>query len=129
MAFTIITRITAAGIRQTPSSISGNKAMDDCMSAWRSAHNDQAADRDSSDYECQKAGNLAYLRAVPPLCGHKNICDFIACINYASMTGVIIHTDAAHHLSNARIALSTIYHDPNHIRQRNRQKSGKKKNK
>ncbi len=66
---------------------------------------------------------------IPALAGYKNICDFVACINYASMTGVIIHTDAAHYLANAKIALSTIYHNPNHIRERKRKKSDKQKKK
>lgn len=34
------------------------------------------------------------------------ICDFIACINHASMKGVVTHNEAAHYLANARIALA-----------------------
>ncbi|MGO9323902.1 MAG: hypothetical protein ACLP07_05025 [Terracidiphilus sp.] len=115
MAFTIITSITAAAEPQTSSDDSGKKAIDICMEAWTSAHDDLAEDEDSKEYECEKAGNKAYLKAVPSLSGYKNICDFIACINYASMTGVVTHNEAAHYLANARIALSTIYHQPKPI--------------
>ncbi len=45
---------------------------------------------------------------MPPLSGHQNICDFIACINYASMKGVVTHNDATHYLANARIALAAL---------------------
>jgi hypothetical protein len=127
MAFTIISTITAAAEPQPSSGDPGKQAIDICMSAWNSAHDEQAENKKSTDWECQKAGNKAYLKAVPALSGYKNICDFVACINYASMTGIIIHTDAAHYLANARIALSTIYHNPNHIRERNRGKSEKNK--
>jgi hypothetical protein len=120
MAFAIISDITAAGEPQTSSGESGKEAIDICMEAWNSAHDEQAEHKGSSDWDCKKAGNQAYLKAVPSLSGYRNICDFIACINYASMTGIIIHTDAAHYLANARIALSTIYHRPKPPRNRNR---------
>jgi hypothetical protein len=88
----------------------------------------QAEDKQSTEYHCEKAGNQAYLKAVPSLCGYENICGFIACINYASLTGVITHGHAAHYLANARIALSTIYHRPGPVGGRNsgpQKRSGK----
>jgi hypothetical protein len=129
MAFKSISDITGVGEPQTSSDDSGKKAIDVCMSAWNSAHDERNEDEDSTDWDCEKAGNKAYLRAVPPLSGYKNICDFIACINYASITGVIASNEATHYLANAKIALSATYHNPNHIHERNRRKSGKKKNK
>jgi hypothetical protein len=129
MSFAIISTVSAAGAAQTSSDDSGKEAIDICMSAWNSALDEQAEIKGSSNWDREKAGNKAYLKAVPSLSGYKNICDFIACINYASMTGIIIHTDAAHYLANAKIALSTIYHNPNHIHERNRGKSEKKKKK
>ena len=122
MAFAIITSINAAAEPQTSSDDSGKDAIDMCRRAWKSAHDNQAEIKGSSNWDCEKAGNKAYLRAVPALSGYRNICDFVACINYASMTGVIIHTDAAHYLDNARIALSTIYHNPKLFREHKRQK-------
>ena len=129
MAYKSIPAITAADEPQTSSDDPGKDAIDVCRSAWNSAHDEQAEHKGSSNWDCEKAGNKAYLKAVPSLSGYKNICDFVACINYASMTGVIIHTDAAHYLANAKIALSTIYHNPNHIRERKRKKSDKQKKK
>jgi hypothetical protein len=129
MAFKSISGIIDTDARQTSSDDSGKKAIDVCVSAWNSAHDERNEDEDSSDWDCQKAGNEAYLKAVPPLSGYKNICDFIACINYASIIGVIAHNEATHYLGNAKIALSATYHNPNHIHERDRRKSRKKKNK
>jgi hypothetical protein len=120
MAFKSTTAINASGATRISSGDSGKEAVDTCMEAWSSAHDELAEDENSREFECEKAGKKAYLKAAPPLSGYKNICDFIACINYASMTGVIARDDAAHYLANARIALSTIYHNPNHIHERKR---------
>lgn len=130
MASAIITSINSAAEPHTSSDNSGKKAIDICRRAWNTAHDEQAEIKGSSNWDREKAGNKAYLEAVPALSGYKNICDFVACINYASMTGIIIHTDAAHYLANARIALSTIFHRPKSIGERNPvgrpKKSGKK---
>jgi hypothetical protein len=112
MAGATISTITAAGAPRNSTGDPGKEAIDVCMSARNCAHNKLAEDEESTEHECEKAGNEAYLKAAPSLCGYKNICDFIACINYASMTGVVTHNEATHYLANARIALSTIYHQP-----------------
>jgi len=125
MAFTSLATTIAAGALQLSSDVSGKQTIQVCMNAWNRAHDEQAEHKDSSNWDCQKAGNKAYLRAVPSLSGYKNICDFIACINYASMIGVVTHNDAAHYLANARIALSAIYHQPKPIAEGN---SGRRKN-
>jgi len=88
------------------------KALATCIRAWNYAHNKQAEKKGSTAWDCEKAGNRAFLKATPPLCGYVNICAFINCINYASMTGIIIHTYAEHFLANAKLALSTVYHQP-----------------
>ena len=87
-----------------------NEAIVNCMKAWNYAYKKAAddLDEDENDYPAQKAGNKAYLNAAPPLSGLENICDFIACINYASMRGVVTHTDATHYMANARIALAAL---------------------
>jgi hypothetical protein len=81
-----------------------------CMKSWNYAYKKEAADidEDESDYPARKAANEAYLRDTPPLIGLKNICEFIACINFASMTDIVTHREAAHYLANARIALAAL---------------------
>ena len=105
--------LTGSSTTKDTADDSGRKAIAICMRSWNYAHNKRAEDEDSTAWECEKAGNKAFLNAVPPLSGHRNICDFIACINYASMAGIVIHKDAAHYLANARIALAALSLRPN----------------
>ncbi len=90
------------------------KAINKCMRAWNYAYRKTFPDlaEDQSDWPAEKAANAAYLQATPPLIGYKNICEFIACINYASVTGIVTRREAAHYLDNAKVALSAIYHQP-----------------
>jgi hypothetical protein len=85
-----------------------------CMKSWNYTYKKEAANlgEGESDWPAEKAANQAYLRETPPLVGLKNICDFIACINFASMTGVVTHREAAHYLANARIALAALSLQP-----------------
>jgi hypothetical protein len=69
-------------------------------------------DEDDSDYEAKQAANQAYLRATPPLAGYKNICDFIACINFACMIDLISPIKAQQYLANAKIAILAVCHQP-----------------
>jgi hypothetical protein len=87
-----------------------NQAILRCMRAWNYAYKKAAddLDEDENDYPAQKAGNKAYLRAMPPLNGQENICDFISCINFASMTDIVSHKDAEHYLANVRVALAAL---------------------
>jgi len=87
---------------------SGGEIIASCMRSWNYAHKKRAEGKNPTAWECEKAGNKAYLNAVPPLSGLQNICDFIACINYASMAGIVSHNEATHYLSNARIALAAL---------------------
>jgi hypothetical protein len=88
----------------------GDEAIVRCMKAWNYAYKKEAANLDEGedDYPAEKKANQAYLRDTPPLVGLKNICEFIACINFASMTDIVRHRDAAHYLANARIALAAL---------------------
>jgi hypothetical protein len=88
----------------------GDEAIVRCMKAWNYAYKKEAAniDEGESDYPAEKKANEAYLRDTPPLVGLKNICQFIACINFASMTGIIRPKDATHYMANARVALAAL---------------------
>ena len=120
MAFTSISAMTAAGDPQASSDCSGKEAIEICLEAWNRGHDEQAEDENSTEYDCGQAGNRAYLKATPPLSGYQNICDFIACINYGSMTDIVRHRDAKIYLENARVALSALCHRPKPKRSRNR---------
>jgi hypothetical protein len=85
-----------------------------CMKAWNSTYKKEAANlaEGQSDWPAEKAANQAYLREAPPLVGHKNICDFIACINFAAMTQVVSHRETELYLANARVALVALSLQP-----------------
>ena len=84
------------------------------MRAWNHAYKKETAGiaDDESTIRAQRIAEDAYLRATPPLRGYTNICDFIACINYATITWIITPIRAQQLLANAKIALSTVYHQP-----------------
>jgi hypothetical protein len=90
---------------------SENPAVARCIRAWHRAQRKESA-AGGSDYKSSCAGNIAYLRAVPPLQGFKNIRDFIACVTFAAMTEVIRHKDAAHLLAAAKLALAALPQEP-----------------
>jgi hypothetical protein len=91
-----------------------NEAIVHCMKAWNYAYKKEAADLDDdeSDYPAHKAGNEAYLRAIPPLVCYENICEFIACINFAAMTDIITFSEAKHYRANAKLALTAVLRKP-----------------
>ena len=117
-------QITASAERVTASAEPGvrperrrhveNATIIRCMKAWNYAYRKEAEDLDDdeSDYPAHKAANEAYLRAMPHLDGYENICDFIACVSFASMTDIVTHSEAEHYLAHARLALAAIYHRP-----------------
>jgi hypothetical protein len=90
------------------------KAINRCLRAWQYAFDKESADldEDDDDSDARQDASEAYLRATPPLSGYENICDFIACINHASLISIISESRAQHFLANARVALSVIYHQP-----------------
>jgi hypothetical protein len=84
-----------------------NDAVDRCNRAWLRAYNKEVAniDEDESTWPAQKAGNHAYLRAMPPLSGYDNICDFIACVAHALVIEAIGAKDSERLLAAAKIAV------------------------
>jgi hypothetical protein len=91
-----------------------NEAVDRCNRAWLRAYNKELAniDEDESTWPATKAGNQAYLRAMPPLSGYQNICDFIACIAHALVIEAIGAKDSERLLAAAKIAVVAMGRDP-----------------
>jgi hypothetical protein len=86
-----------------------------CLRAWHRAYNKELADIDAgeSDYPARKAGNQAYLRALPPLAGRDNIRNFIACVAQASIMDVLLRQDVAQLLYAAQVATGAAGREPN----------------
>ncbi len=49
---------------------------------------------------------------MPPLSGHQNICDFIACVTHAYMWDIIRHQQLEHLLAVVKIALCALRLQP-----------------
>jgi hypothetical protein len=86
---------------------SDNPSIVRCVRARNRAYNKALAE-DESDYKADKEGRLAYLRAMPPLAGHQNIRDFIACVTYAELAEFICHPEAVHYFEAVKVALGTL---------------------
>ena len=69
-------------------------------------------DEDEDERDAEKEANEAFLAAMPPLSGHQNICDFIACVTHAYMWEIIRHQQAEHLFAAAKIALSALRLEP-----------------
>ncbi len=102
---------TAEPEPQSTERASDNAAVNRCIRAWNRAYNmelAQSKNRVKADDEAQKA----YYRVMPPLAGYINIRDFIACVTYASLIGVMDHSVAQHHLEAAKIAIGVVRNEP-----------------
>ena len=67
---------------------------------------------DDDDFEAREALRLAYLRAMPPLVGHENVREFIACVTFAELAELIRHSEAEHYLQAAKVALGALRCEP-----------------
>jgi hypothetical protein len=95
---------------EAPNRLSENNAVAECLRAWQiTIENERAKlDEDDSEDDAEKEANEAFLAAMPPLSGHRNICDFIACVTQAYMWDIIRHQQADHLFAAAKIALSAL---------------------
>jgi hypothetical protein len=101
-------------IEEAPNRLSENNAVAECLRAWNITMDNERAklDEDDDGRHAEKEANEAFLAAMPPLSGHKNICDFIACVTQAYMWEIIRHQQADHLFAAAKIALSALRLEP-----------------
>ena len=99
---------------EAPNRLSENNAVAECLRAWHITMENERAklDEDDSEDDAEKEANEAFLAAMPPLSGHQNICDFIACVTQAYMWDIIRHQQAEHLFAAAKIAMSALRLDP-----------------
>jgi len=123
-------RTISAGAELEPDSVkhtAGNAALSRCIRAWQSAYNEEFA-ASNDDYEAGKAGLKAFRLALPPLAGHQNVCDFIACITYAMVNEITRPNESHRCLEAAKIALGTVRHDPEQRRGQSKRRGRPTKN-
>ncbi len=99
---------------EAPNRLSENEAVADCLRAWQITMENERAklDEDEDEHDAEKEANEAFLAAMPPLSGHQNICDFIACVTQAYMWDIIRNQQAEHLFAAAKIALSALRLEP-----------------
>ena len=56
----------------------------------------------------RSAAKSKYLRSMPPLDSCENVRDFIACVTFAEVLGLILHHETEDLLSSARTALAAV---------------------
>jgi hypothetical protein len=74
-----------------------------CMAAYDRARL-SARSRHKSEFESSEEALAAYKAAMPALISRQNISDYIACVAYADLRGLIYASDTDHLLSIARTA-------------------------
>jgi hypothetical protein len=90
---------------KTAASVESNPAVFHCCQAWRAAVSEARAKGEDEDSARAAAAN-AYRNAMPPLFGVRNTRNFIACVGYASLLGVINGPDCSRLLYAAQVAHS-----------------------
>jgi hypothetical protein len=80
-----------------------NPAVVRCAVAYARAYKEGKA-QGKNDSVSRMDGSAAYRDTFPPLCGHQNITDFIACVAHAMLMGVLRDDQAARLLYAAQVA-------------------------
>ncbi|MGA9587466.1 MAG: hypothetical protein WBQ95_19200 [Terracidiphilus sp.] len=86
-------------------------AVSRCVDAYSRTYKTERA-RTREDYAATKCAKKAFRSALPPLVGHENIRDFIACIAQAMLMDVIDTPDASKLLYAAQVALAAVRAQP-----------------
>jgi len=74
-----------------------------CMAAYERARL-SARSRNKSEFDSSQEALAAYKAAMPALISRQNISDYIACVAYANLRGLLYDSDVDHLLSIARTA-------------------------
>ncbi len=88
-----------------------NPAVARCFEAWDAAYKAHAV-KHNSTYACETFAAKAFRRAMPHLAGHRNICDFIACVGYGMLNDIIDEKSSTKLLYAAQVALTSLTPKP-----------------
>jgi hypothetical protein len=97
----------AARLEEKDSPALNNLAVARCVEVWKTTRQESLANG-KSEYCAATDAALAYCAAMPPLSGHQNISDFIACVGYSIAIDLIPKERGTNLLYAARVALSTL---------------------
>ena len=99
--------VSSGATPDAPDRATDNAAVGRCIRAQQYAFK-KADDDGENDLDAESAGNRAFVRSMPPLTGPSNIRDFVACVTYAVLTGVIPPKNSSHLLAAAKVALAAV---------------------
>jgi hypothetical protein len=91
---------------RTVQSAISNPAVYQCCEASNAAY-DASFAKDKNEDSAQDAADFAFREALPPLKGIRNIRNFIACVTYGALMGIIDGRESSRLLYAARIAYTT----------------------
>jgi hypothetical protein len=102
----------SASIEQpSPEPPDRNPAVQRCCAA-RDRSLEESHAKKTSDYEKKERAGKAYREAMPDLCGHQNIRDFIACVSYGVITGDVHPIEGPQFFYAAQVAISALRLEP-----------------
>ena len=93
----------------------GRIAIKRCCAAWKRAYDAYMEGKDGSQmtmYFAADDAGPAFCKAMPPLVGYENICDFIACAAHGILINAIPEKRANQLLYAAQIALASLNYEP-----------------
>ena len=94
-----------------------NDSIERCLQAWNRTYTLASIDpgdtrlaptSDRDDRFAREQGSIAFRDAMPPLVGHHNISDFIACTTYAMLRGIFGSEESRDLLQVAKVALAAL---------------------
>jgi len=90
-------------LRDDSSPACGNSAVSHCCDGWELAFQEEMA-KGEDDVIAAIEADEAYRGTLPPLAGHENICDFIACVAHGMLIGAISESCGTKLLYAAQVA-------------------------
>jgi hypothetical protein len=98
-----------------PNPPKGLAAIKRCCAAWKRAYDAYMKGKDGSVmtmYFAADDAGPAFCKAMPPLVGYENICDFIACAAHGILINAIPEKRANQLLYAAQVALVSLNYEP-----------------
>jgi len=84
-----------------------NPAVQRCANAYNQTFSLERG-KGTNGYDSQKVARASYLSLMPDVADHDSICDFIACVTYAMVHGILHEPHGPKLLAAAKVALSAL---------------------
>ena len=84
-----------------------NPAVQRCANAYNQTFSLERG-KGTNGYESQKIARASYVSLMPDVADHDSICDFIACVTFAMVHGILHEPHGPKLLAAAKVALSAL---------------------